>query len=280
MATSSAIASGRDVNKNSEKKKPAWHLQELSLYSSGKRAAINHWFNKDDGIPSLNLKRLQIYVIRQQQQQQQQQQQPAKTTSGTGTIDNGDNGLWARIKDGRSFVDSTYKFCPWQFPSDPHGTQMANLICALDPLCEIYVARVAEDAFGIKADSVIKAIEWAIQQDVDIISMSFALGSDSTQMRDMARKASDLGIIMTCSAHDDGSRTTKAYPAAYRGDSDIKTTIVLAACDDYGKLLREPDTLNYDYKLIGKDVPAGIVPFVKSTECITGSSVATALAAA
>ena len=55
MATSSAIASGRDVNKNSEKKKPAWHLQELSLYSSGKRAAINHWFNKDDGIPSLNV---------------------------------------------------------------------------------------------------------------------------------------------------------------------------------------------------------------------------------
>ena len=33
---------------------------------------------------------------------------------------------------------------------------MANLICALDPLCEIYVARVAEDAFGIKADNVAK----------------------------------------------------------------------------------------------------------------------------
>lgn len=82
---------------------------------------------------------------------QQQQQQP-----GEKPRDSSDKGLWSRIKGGRSFVDSNSKFCPWQFPSHPHGTQMANLICALDPLCEIYVGRVAEDAFGIKAENVKK----------------------------------------------------------------------------------------------------------------------------
>ncbi|KAL1889130.1 hypothetical protein Sste5346_009076 [Sporothrix stenoceras] len=162
-----------------------------------------------------------------------QQQQPGMVGGGSSTNDEGGKGLWSRIKAGRSFVDSNSKFCPWQFPSDPHGTQTANLICALDPLCEIYVARVAEDAFGIKADNVAKAIEWAIQEEVDIISMSFALSSDSDTMFDMVKLASSLvGIVMTCSTHDEGSRAIRAYPAAYRKDDRFDSIIVLAACDE------------------------------------------------
>jgi hypothetical protein len=57
--------------------------------------------------------------------------------------------LWSRIVEGRSFVDDGSKVSPWLFASDPHGTQMANLICAMDPFCELYVARVAEGTYGI-----------------------------------------------------------------------------------------------------------------------------------
>lgn len=64
--------------------------------------------------------------------------------------------LWTHIETGRSFVDSSSRSSPWQFPSDPHGTQMANLVCAIDPSCKLYVARVAEDAFGITAERVAK----------------------------------------------------------------------------------------------------------------------------
>lgn len=67
-----------------------------------------------------------------------------------------DYSLRSRIETGRSFVESRSKFCPWQFPSDPHGTQMANLICAIDPSCKIYVARVAEDASGYSNKAVKK----------------------------------------------------------------------------------------------------------------------------
>lgn len=204
------------------------------------------------------------------------------TTDGappTASLDPLEQGLWSRIKAGRSFVDSASKFCPWQFPSDPHGTQMANLICAIDPLCEIYVARVAEDAVGIKPDNVAKAIEWAIQCDVDIISMSFVLGEDSSDVRAKVEQASNRGIIMMCSTHDEGARTRRAYPASYRSYEPCDSVIVLAACDHYGKLLREPDSVEHHYKLIGDRVPAGMVPFVKSEEHISGSSVATALAA-
>lgn len=58
--------------------------------------------------------------------------------------------LWARIKQGRSFVDDDFQVSPWLFASDPHGTQMANLIGAIDPVCELYVAKVTEGrSFGI-----------------------------------------------------------------------------------------------------------------------------------
>lgn len=57
--------------------------------------------------------------------------------------------LWSQIKEGRSFVDDAFQVSPWLFASDPHGTQLANLICAIDPLCELYVAKVADGKYGI-----------------------------------------------------------------------------------------------------------------------------------
>lgn len=57
--------------------------------------------------------------------------------------------LWSRIKKGQSFVDDGTRLTSWLFASDPHGTQMANLICAIDPCCDLYVAKVAEGRSGI-----------------------------------------------------------------------------------------------------------------------------------
>ncbi|KAI1819685.1 hypothetical protein F4861DRAFT_526015 [Xylaria intraflava] len=185
--------------------------------------------------------------------------------------------LWSHIQDGRSFVVENSRLNPWQFASDPHGTQMANLICAIDPFCEMYVARVAEDSLGITPDRVAKAIEWAIGMEVDVISMSFALGESSRALVNQMNKATEAGILMTCSTHDEGSRIVDAYPASLKGDS--LSLMVLAACDEYGKLLRDVQDEKYHYRIRGQDVAAGIIPFLKSDDTISGSSVSTALAA-
>lgn len=58
------------------------------------------------------------------------------------------------IKEGRSFVDGNSRLSPWLFASNPHGTQMANLLCAIDPFCELYVGRVAEEGTGITSKRV------------------------------------------------------------------------------------------------------------------------------
>ncbi|KAI1486454.1 subtilisin-like protein [Biscogniauxia mediterranea] len=198
-----------------------------------------------------------------------------ENSNGDQSVDS--SSVWSRIREGRSFVDQDSRLSPWLFASDPHGTQMANLICAIDPFCEIYVARVAEDSFGITPERVAKAINWARSKKVDVISMSLITGDSNQILLDAIQRASNDDIVMTCSTHDEGLRIVDAYPASYIGSS--LSLIVLAACDEYGKLLRDVDDSKYHYMLRGQDIAAGIIPFLKSKDTISGSSVSTALAA-
>lgn len=44
----------KEVETEEFKKLDKEGIRELHLYSSGKRAVINHWFNKDEGVESLS----------------------------------------------------------------------------------------------------------------------------------------------------------------------------------------------------------------------------------
>ncbi|EHK20593.1 uncharacterized protein TRIVIDRAFT_154318, partial [Trichoderma virens Gv29-8] len=180
--------------------------------------------------------------------------------------------LWDRIRGGRSFADDDFQLSPWMFASDPHGTQMANLICAIDPTCELYVAKVTDGRFGITPERVSRAIRWAKDMDVDIISMSFTILESSEGLKKSLSDAAKKDIILLCSAPDEGARVSVAWPAA----SDH--TITIAACDEYGMEFRGMNS-HYEWKLHGENIAAGTVPFLESAECVTGSSVATAIAA-
>lgn len=65
--------------------------------------------------------------------------------------------LWPRVRKGKSFVDENNRIRPWLIASDPHGTQMANLICSIDPHCELYVAKVTETRQGVETSRVSNA---------------------------------------------------------------------------------------------------------------------------
>lgn len=108
--------------------------------------------------------------------------------------------------------------------------------------------------------------------------MSFVIGEDSKEMQDQIRLAANSGIVMTCTVHHEGSRIAEAYPMHHKGLTS-GNLLVLAACDKQGRLLRDVKNDDYDYRLCGNKVHAGSVPFIKGEEVITGSSVATALAA-
>ncbi|KAI0593784.1 hypothetical protein F4775DRAFT_596851 [Biscogniauxia sp. FL1348] len=180
--------------------------------------------------------------------------------------------LWSRIEQGRSFVDDDFQLSPWLFASDPHGTQMANLICAIDPACRLYVAKVTDGRYGITPHRVARAIQWARDQKVDIICMSFAILETSEFLDTTISAANADGIVLLCSTHDQGSNVSKAWPA------DSAETITVTACDEYGALPRPTNEDKYKHKLHGFNVAAGAIPFLESTDRVSGSSVATAIA--
>jgi hypothetical protein len=57
---------------------------------------------------------------------------------------NAKSSIGAQIRDGQSFVLKGAEVQPWWHAIGPHGTQMTSLICAIDPCCEIFIARVGD----------------------------------------------------------------------------------------------------------------------------------------
>ncbi|KAH7308587.1 hypothetical protein B0I35DRAFT_413215 [Stachybotrys elegans] len=192
---------------------------------------------------------------------------------------NPDKDLAHRIVDGVSLVSSGNSEEPFWHATEPHGTQMAKLISSINPLCELYVIKVTETrAAGVSANNVAAAVEWAREKEVDIISLSLVVHQDRDQ--NLAREiilAKDKDIVILSSTADGGMRnentTTSADKPAHR---DV---ITIAASDWNGNVLDKSQKTGYNYCIVGDNVPVGLVPFLKSREVVSGSSVATALAA-
>lgn len=102
--------------------------------------------------------------------------------------------------------------------------------------------------------------------------MSFAILDTTDSLADVCDKAMKAGIVLICSTHDEGANISTAYPASFNG------TIKITACDEFGAPARNM-TQGFDYTIQGQEVAAGVVPFLESDDRISGSSVATAIAA-
>lgn len=106
--------------------------------------------------------------------------------------------------------------------------------------------------------------------------MSFAILEQSDAVDTAISDANRAGIVMICSSHDEGSNISGAWPA------DSPETFTITACDGYGAPLRPSNEDRFGkikYMVQGSDVVAGVIPFVDSSDHITGSSAATAIAA-
>lgn len=109
-----------------------------------------------------------------------------------------------------------------------HGTHVAGTIAASNNQCGL--VGVAPDAQllilkglgkngGGSLSGIVKAINYAISQKVDIISMSLGMGTSSVSLHDAIRRAVGNNILVVCAAGnegDDDSNTDEyAYPAGY-----------------------------------------------------------------
>lgn len=104
-----------------------------------------------------------------------------------------------------------------------HGTSVASLIAAdddgdgitgINSNVDLYSYRVLDDANKAPISRVAEAIYMAIEQNVNIINMSFGLDTDSETLKEAVHAANEAGILVIAAAGNTGDAGVQ-YPAAY-----------------------------------------------------------------
>ncbi len=81
---------------------------------------------------------------------------------------------------------------------------------------ELYSVKVLDGENQAPISRVIQGIQWCIDQEIDIINMSFGMTYHSTILKDAIEKAAKEGILMIASVGNTGETTgTVEYPAAF-----------------------------------------------------------------
>ena len=117
---------------------------------------------------------------------------------------------------------------------DPaHGTAIASIIAARSgmlgvaknvSLMSAQVFRLSE-AGHMHADSydIVRGIDWAVQNNAEILNMSFA-GSKDQLLWDAVKRAREEGLILVAAAGNEGAGAPAAYPAAYESVIAVTAT--------------------------------------------------------
>ncbi len=107
-----------------------------------------------------------------------------------------------------------------------HGTKISGIICAREngynllgiaPDCQLYIAKVANDHGNVMYEDLIQGIEWAIEQEVDIINISLEFPQGNPKLHQAIKAAAKNNITVLSSSGNISKLgdTSLAYPGAY-----------------------------------------------------------------
>lgn len=108
-----------------------------------------------------------------------------------------------------------------------HGTHVAGIIGAakndifnsIAPNCSLLICKALNRNGEGQLDNIINAIDYAINQKVDIINMSLGCPSNVDELHNVVKKAIDNNICVVCASGNSGDgneETTESdYPGAY-----------------------------------------------------------------
>jgi subtilisin family serine protease len=118
-----------------------------------------------------------------------------------------------------------------------HGTHVAGIIAARDnsigvlgvaPEAELYAARIFDCAGeGASISNIVAAVEWAIQQRVQVVNMSFGSSFDSQAEAEVMAAAEAAGILLVAAAGNSsfpGLPAPLDFPAAYPSVVSVSAT--------------------------------------------------------
>lgn len=129
-----------------------------------------------------------------------------------------ERGGWAEFDEDGNRVDSEPN-AETAFPSPGHGTAVSGAIAGgatddgeqygVAPEVNLYMVKhVSQPPEGIRTLSVFAGIEWAIEQDVDILSMSLGLPQYNRAYLEPVRNAIESGILVVNSIGNSGRYTS------------------------------------------------------------------------
>lgn len=106
----------------------------------------------------------------------------------------------------------------WMADAEPdqlgHGSHIIDTIHQVAPDTCFYLAQVFQERFTTSTGQVSAAIDWLVEQEVDVINMSLGLRQDRESLRDSIQAALNAGIVICASSPAKGD---PVYPAAYPG---------------------------------------------------------------
>lgn len=157
-----------------------------------------------------------------------------------------------------------------------HGTAVAGVIAAnnnkvgmigIKPDLDIYSVKVLGDNGKGSVESLAKGINWAIEQKVDIINISFGMPNDKPELKKAIMDAINAKIIVVASAGNNfGGKTD--YPANY------DKVISVNAVDSKLNITKFSSKGKVDFVAPGTDIIT--TTKTNSYDSVEGTSIATA----
>lgn len=154
-----------------------------------------------------------------------------------------------------------------------HATSIAGLIAGAGPFrgvapgARIFHARAFEGGRSTM-DIIIEAVDWAAEQDVRIVNMSF-VGPKNEMLELACRAARARDMVLVAAAGNNGPGAPWGYPAAYEG------VIAVTATDAADRLMPQANRGPYVYVAApGVDM---VAPVDGGTDLVTGTSFAAAI---
>ncbi|MER9949226.1 S8 family serine peptidase [Mesorhizobium sp. M0047] len=154
-----------------------------------------------------------------------------------------------------------------------HGTSVDGLIAGVGALegmapgARIYHARAFEGGKSTM-DVILAALDWAADQDVRIINMSF-VGPKNDLLGVACRNARALGMVLVAAAGNNGPKAPYGYPAAFDG------VIAVTATDAKDGLM--PQANRGAYVFISAPGVEMVAPSGAGSDVVTGTSFAAAI---
>ena len=173
------------------------------------------------------------------------------------------------IAGGVSFVDNNY------FDSNGHGTSVAGVIAALlnneglagvSPDVSLYSVKIMQSSTG-ELSNAIAGVEWVINNNMSIVSMSFGFNSYSQIFKEVLQEAYNTNIVLVAASGNEGTDNI-LYPAKY-------DTVISVGAVDSNDNLASFSSYGFEQELVAPGVDINSTSLGNSYGISSGTSMAT-----